>query len=171
MVPTKAKNAFIFSCALVSCCGLRCRWGGKQVDGLATKRGLVGNYRSIYIDNLLMDLYASTSSDDGRVDRDACFVFEEMLVKTEDTWTTTMMIGYTRSGDFHAGIQLFRRMLREEGLPERMLLLTPFTCSVAIQACSSTAPCLCGEIHGGVPKFRVSNCLLDGYVQSLSELQ
>lgn len=96
-------NEFTFSSVFKACKSMNSLSCGELVHGLALKHGILGNY---YVDNALMDMYATRCADMSR----ACAVFEEMGVKTPASWTT-LISGYTHMGDGHGGLQVFRNML------------------------------------------------------------
>jgi len=96
-------NAYTVSSVLKACKGLKCYSRGAVVHGLAVELGLVG---SIYVDNALMDVYATCS-----VTMDeACMVFRDVNLKTDVSWTT-LMAGYTHRGDGYSGLRVFWEML------------------------------------------------------------
>lgn len=96
-------NEFTFSSVLKACKSMNLLSCGALVHGLALKHGALG---SIYVENALMDMYATCCND---MDR-ACAVFEEIGVKNSVSWTT-LIAGYTHLGDGHGGLQVFRKML------------------------------------------------------------
>ena len=96
-------NAFTVSSVLKACKGMKCYSCGAAAHGLAIKRGLVGY---IYVDNALMDVYATCCA---TMD-EACMVFRDVNLKNDVSWTT-LMAGYTHRGDGHSGLRVFRQML------------------------------------------------------------
>lgn len=157
-------NAFTVSSVLKACKGMKCYSCGAAVHGLATKRGLVGY---IYVDNALMDVYATCCA---TMD-EACMVFRDVNLKSDVSWTT-LMAGYTHRGEGYSGLRVFRQMLSEEAKP------STFSFSIAIKACSSTGLTLHGEqLQAAIIKYGlqsslpVMNSILDMYCwcQNLSE--
>lgn len=96
-------NAFTFSSVLKACKGMKSFSCGAVSHGLAFKYGFVGS--SIYVDNALLDMYASCCVSMER----ACLVFEEILVKNQVSWTI-LITGFTHREDGLAALQVFRRM-------------------------------------------------------------
>ena len=96
-------NAFTVSAVLKACKGLNALSCGKLVHGLAIKIGTQGS--SIYVDNALMDLYATccSSMDSARM------VFEDIINKNAVSWTT-LITGHTHRGDAYGGLRAFRQM-------------------------------------------------------------
>lgn len=96
-------NAFTVSAVLKACKGLKALSCGQLVHALAIKIGVQGS--SIYVDNALMDMYA-TSCDS--MDH-AKMVFDDITNKTAVCWTT-LITGYTHRGDAYGGLRVFRQM-------------------------------------------------------------
>lgn len=96
-------NAFTLSNVLKACKSLQCLARGGLVHGLVIKLGLEG---SLYVDNALMDMYATCCVSM----EDACSIFRDMKEKNMVTWTT-LIAGYTHQGDGYGGLQVFREML------------------------------------------------------------
>ena len=96
-------NAFTLSNVLKACKSMQCLACGGLVHGIAIKLGLEG---SLYVDNALMDMYATCCVSM----EDACSVFRDMKEKNMVTWTT-LITGYTHRGDVYGGLQFFREML------------------------------------------------------------
>ncbi|XP_057743763.1 putative pentatricopeptide repeat-containing protein At1g56570 [Arachis stenosperma] len=150
-------NEFTLSAVLKTCKGLSALLCGKLVHGLAIKNGTQGS--SIYVDNALMDVYATccSSMDSARM------VFESILNKNAVSWTT-LITGYTHRGDAYGGLRAFRQMLLEEGE------LSPFSFSIAVRACASTGLGNLGKQvhaavinHGFESNLPVMNSILDMY--------
>lgn len=116
-------NAFTLSAALKACKGMNALSCGKLVHGLAVKIGAQGS--SIYVDNALMDMYATCSD----TMCDAITVFEDIITKNDVSWTT-LITGYTHRGDAYGGLRVFRQMILEEGE------LSPYSFSIAVRACA-----------------------------------
>jgi pentatricopeptide repeat protein len=97
-------NAFTLSSALKVCKGMKALSCGALVHGLAIKHGVEG---SMYVDNALMDMYATccVSMDE------ACRVFQDIRAKNAVSWTT-LITGYTHRGDGYGGLRVFRQMLQ-----------------------------------------------------------
>ncbi|XVE63141.1 hypothetical protein DITRI_Ditri06bG0176300 [Diplodiscus trichospermus] len=149
-------NAFTLSNVLKACKSLRYLACGGLVHGMAIKHGLEG---SLYVDNALMDMYATSCvSMEG-----ACSVFREMKEKNMVTWTI-LITGYTHRGDAYGGLQIFREMLLEEAE------LNSHSFSIAIRACAMIGSNTFGrQIHAAVIKnglgsnLPVMNSMLDMY--------
>ncbi|KAF8401276.1 hypothetical protein HHK36_012209 [Tetracentron sinense] len=149
-------NAFTVSSVLKACKGMESCSCGAMVHGLALKHGMEG---CMYVENSLMDMYATCSVSM----EDACMVFQHIHAKNAVSWTT-MISGYTHRGDGHGGLRVFQRMLQEE------VELNPFSCSIAIRACSSIGFLSFGkQIHAAVVKhgfesiLPVANSIVDMY--------
>ncbi|PIA60929.1 hypothetical protein AQUCO_00300444v1 [Aquilegia coerulea] len=149
-------TAFPISSVLKACKGMRLRICGGMVHGLAVKCGV---NHSIYVENALMDMYATCSGD---MD-DACRVFQSIFVKNAVSWTT-LIASYTHRGDGYAALQVFKQML-QEGIE-----LNPFTFSITIRACSSIVSHIFGQQihvavikHGFESNLPVGNSLVDMY--------
>ncbi|KAI5326289.1 hypothetical protein L3X38_035363 [Prunus dulcis] len=149
-------NAFTFSSVLKACKGMKALSCGALVHGGAIKQGMQG---SIYVENALMDMYATccASMDD------ACMVFNDIHEKNDVSWTT-LITGFTHRGNGYSGLQVFRQMLLEEAE------LNPFSFSIAIRACASIGSHTFGkQIHSAVIKhgfesnLPVMNSILDMY--------
>lgn len=97
-------NAFTLSAVLKACKGLRALFCGELAHGLAVKIGARGS--SIYVDNALMDMYATCCDS---MDR-ARMVFEDIVTKNAVSWTT-LITGYTHRGDAFGGLRVFRQMV------------------------------------------------------------
>ncbi|XP_008804283.3 putative pentatricopeptide repeat-containing protein At1g56570 [Phoenix dactylifera] len=159
-------NEYTVSSVLTSCKGLGWRRGGAVVHAVAVRRGVD---RGTYVENALLDVYASCGggSDDDGMD-EARKAFEEMAERTAVSWTT-MVAGYTHRGDGYAGVLVFRRMVQEGAE------LNPFTCSIAIRACASIGSLTLGkQLHVMVEKsghgfnLPVANSLVDMYCRCMS---
>lgn len=96
-------NAFTMSSVLKACKGMKRLSCGRLVHGLVIKHGLDG---FIYVDNALMDMYASCCVSMA----DACVVFRNIHAKNEVSWTT-LIAGYTHRDDGYGGLRVFRQML------------------------------------------------------------
>ncbi|XP_068663084.1 putative pentatricopeptide repeat-containing protein At1g56570 [Aristolochia californica] len=154
-------NAYTISNVLKACKGMELHLHGTGVHGLAIKSGIDG---SMYVENALVDLYATCS----RSLDDACNIFERMEEKTPVSWTT-MIAGYTRWGEGYEGIRAFQRML-QDGTE-----LNPFNCSIAIKACASVESVFLGkQIHAAATtsgldsNLIVANSLVDMYCRCMS---
>lgn len=97
-------NAFTISSVLKACKGIKDLSCGALVHGFAIKRGFMERF--IYVDNALMDMYATCCSSM----RNACLVFHGIQEKNAVSWTT-LITGYTHRGLGHRAIQIFRQML------------------------------------------------------------
>ncbi|KAL8130553.1 hypothetical protein V2J09_019708 [Rumex salicifolius] len=159
-------NSFTISSVLKVCKGLRSYSYGALVHAMAVKLGLIG---SIYVDNSLLDVYATCCVSMNA----ACLVFQEIDEKNEVSWTT-MITGYTHRGDAHNALELFCRMLSEGSE------CSAYSFSIAVRACSVKGSCIYGkQIHGAIikhglePNLAVMNSLLDMYCRcnSLHEAQ
>ncbi|XP_042490140.1 putative pentatricopeptide repeat-containing protein At1g56570 [Macadamia integrifolia] len=157
-------NAFTLSSVLKACKGLESCSCGAIVHGLAIKYGLDG---SLYVENTLMDMYATCSVSIDEV----CMVFHQIHIKNEVSWTT-MISAYTHRGDGFSGLQVFRRMLQEEAE------LNPYSCSIAIRACAATGSYsfgkqICALVfkYGFNSNLPIGNSIIDMYCwcHSLSE--
>ncbi|KAM1468137.1 hypothetical protein ACFX13_034002 [Malus domestica] len=149
-------NAFTFSSVLKACKGMGALSCGTLVHGSAVKRGMQG---SIYVENALMDMYATCCASM----EDACIVFDDIREKNDVSWTT-LITGLTHSGDGYGGLRVFRQMLLEEAE------LNPFSFSIAVRACASIgSPSFGKQIHSAVIKhgfksnLPVMNSILDMY--------
>ncbi|PKI76114.1 hypothetical protein CRG98_003475 [Punica granatum] len=149
-------NEFSLSSVLKACKGMKDLDCGRLVHCLAFKLGLEG---SMYVENALMDLYATL---DLSMD-DACVIFCNMDKKNAVSWTT-LIAGYTHRGDGYNGLALFRQMVVEEAE------LNPFSFSIAVRACASIGSHLCGQqMHAAATKYGfqfnlpVMNSILDMY--------
>ncbi|KAG8479312.1 hypothetical protein CXB51_029716 [Gossypium anomalum] len=149
-------NAFTISNVLKACKSLQCLARGGLVHGMAIKLGLEG---SLYVDNALMDMYATCCISM----EDACSIFRDMKEKNMVTWTT-LITGYTHRGDGYGGLQVFREMLLDE------TELNPHSFSIAIRACAAIGSNTFGrQIHAAVIKnglgsnLPVMNSMLDMY--------
>ncbi|KAE8675451.1 Golgi apparatus membrane protein-like protein ECHIDNA [Hibiscus syriacus] len=108
-----------------------CLARGGLVHGMAMKLGLEG---SLYVDNALMDMYATCCVSM----EDACSVFRVTKEKNMVTWTT-LITGYTHRGDGYGGLQVFREILLEGAE------LNPHSFSISISACATIDMyCRCG---------------------------
>ncbi|KAL9233462.1 hypothetical protein vseg_008460 [Gypsophila vaccaria] len=157
-------NAFTVSGVLKACKGMRCYFRGVLVHGFAVKTGLVG---SIYVDNSLIDVYATCS----RTMNEASMVFRDVDMKNSVSWTT-LITGYTHRSDGYGGLRVVRQMLSEEAE------FGEFTLSIAIKACALTGVRDHGkQLHAAIVKhgldssLPVMNSVIDmyGWCQSLSE--
>ncbi|XP_007031200.2 PREDICTED: putative pentatricopeptide repeat-containing protein At1g56570 [Theobroma cacao] len=149
-------NAFTLSSVLKACKSMQCLACGGLVHGVAVKHGLEG---SLYVDNALMDMYATCCVSM----EDACSVFRDMKEKNMVTWTT-LITGYTHRGDGYGGLQVFREMLLEEAE------LNPHSFSIAVRACATIGSHTFGrQIHAAIIKnglgsnLPVMNSILDMY--------
>ncbi|MED6217398.1 hypothetical protein PIB30_017245 [Stylosanthes scabra] len=153
-------NEFTVSAILKTCKGMNELLYGKLVHGLAIKNGTQGS--SIYVDNALMDLYATCCSNM----ESARMVFESIINKNAVSWTT-LITGYTHRGDAYGALRAFRQMLLEEGE------LSPFSFSIAVRACASTGSDILGKQvhaavinHGFESNLPVMNSILGMYCRS-----
>ncbi|KAK4739409.1 hypothetical protein R3W88_003106 [Solanum pinnatisectum] len=149
-------NEFTLSCTLKACKGINSYSHGALVHGLVLKQGMSG---SIYVSNALLDVYATCC-----VNMDeASAVFQEIREKNDVSWTT-LIAGYTHCGDGYMGLNVFRRMLSEDGESN------PFSFSIAVRACASVHSCTYGkQLHAAIAKhgldfnLPVMNSILDMY--------
>ncbi|TKY52329.1 putative pentatricopeptide repeat-containing protein [Spatholobus suberectus] len=150
-------NAFTVSAVLKACKGLKALSCGLLAHALAIKIGVQGS--SIYVDNALMDMYATCcdSMDHARM------VFDDITTKTAVCWTT-LITGYTHRGDAYGGLRVFRQMFLEEGAPSL------FSFSIAATACASIGSSILGkQVHAAVvnhgfgSNLPVMNSILDMY--------
>lgn len=96
-------NAYSASSVLKTCKAMKDLLCGRLVHSVILKLGLEG---SIYVDNSLIELYATCSS---TMD-EACMVFSLMHEKNAVSWTT-LISGYTHRGDACNGLVIYRQML------------------------------------------------------------
>ncbi|KXG32352.1 hypothetical protein SORBI_3003G142400 [Sorghum bicolor] len=125
-------NEFTLSSVLTAC---RAAGGGgaASIHALALRRGVD---HMPYVVNALIDAYASRGGGDGLVD--ARCLFDALGEgRTAASWTS-MIAGYARWGQENTGLQLFQNMIQDD------VELSPFTCSIAIHACS-----LVGNLYFG----------------------
>ncbi|CAN1278442.1 Putative pentatricopeptide repeat-containing protein At1g56570 [Linum perenne] len=149
-------NAFTFSSVLKVCKGMKDVSRGSLVHGSVVKRGMEG---FIYVDNSLMDMYATCCASM----RDACLVFRHIREKNAVSWTT-LITGFTHRGRSHSALRVFKQMLHE--VPE----LNPYSLSIAVRACASTGSQNYGRQiqaaaikHGFESNLPVMNSILDMY--------
>ncbi|KAH6794154.1 Tetratricopeptide repeat superfamily protein [Perilla frutescens var. hirtella] len=154
-------NDFTFSGVLKACKGMSSLSCGAVAHGLTLRHGFLS---SIYVSNALVDMYAGCCSDMGR----ARAAFEEIGVKNSVSWTS-LIAGYTHLGDGYGGLEVFRKMLLEEGE------LNPYNVSIAIRACTSIGSHAFGkQIHAAVLKhgfesnIPVMNSVIDMYCRCIS---
>ncbi|XP_057515362.1 putative pentatricopeptide repeat-containing protein At1g56570 [Amaranthus tricolor] len=157
-------NGYTVSSLLKACKRIKSYTYGALVHGLAIKHGLVG---SIYVDNSLMDLYATCCS----TMKEACMVFRDINPKNGVSWTT-LIAGYTHRGDGYSGLRVFQQMLFEN--PEQ----SAFSLSITVKACALTGESSHGaQLHATIVKYGLNsslpimNSVLDMYCrcQCLSE--
>ncbi|CAN4110932.1 unnamed protein product [Withania somnifera] len=154
-------NEFTLSSTLKACKGINSSSCGASVHGLVVKQGMSG---SVYVANALLDVYATCF-----VNMDeASAVFHEIREKNDVSWTT-LIAGYTHRGDGYMGLNVFRRMLLEEGE------LNSFSFSIAVRACASIPSCTYGkQLHAAIVKhgldfnLPVMNSVLDMYCRCSS---
>lgn len=96
-------NEFTLSSVLTSCRDMKVLAYGRLVHGVVIKLGMEG---SIYVDNALMNMYATCSA---TMDA-ACLIFRYIKVKNEVTWTT-LITGFTHLGDGIGGLKMYKQML------------------------------------------------------------
>ncbi|KAL2941687.1 hypothetical protein RDABS01_030037 [Bienertia sinuspersici] len=149
-------NAFTVSSVLKACKGMKSYSCGALVHGLAIKYGLMG---SIYVDNSLMDVYATSCCSM----KEACLVFHDVNPKTDVSWTT-LIAGYTHKGDGYGGLRAFQQMLAE-GADQ-----SAFSFSIAVKACALTGASSNGvQLHATILKhgldssLPVMNSMIDMY--------
>nr|XP_043612768.1 putative pentatricopeptide repeat-containing protein At1g56570 [Erigeron canadensis] len=152
-------NAFTFSTVFKACKGMKSLSCGGSAHGLGLKHGFVGCNNSIYVDNALLDMYATCC-----VTMDnACLIFREICLKNQVSWTT-LIAGFTHRDDGLSALQIFREMLMEE--TEQ----SAYSFSIAIRACAGVGSHTYGkQIHASVIKhgfdlnIPVMNSILDMY--------
>ncbi|KAL5580380.1 hypothetical protein UlMin_012822 [Ulmus minor] len=149
-------NAFTFSSVLKACKGMKALFCGELVHGLGVKYGMEGN---IYVDNALMDMYATCCSS---MD-EACKVFRDIGAKNAVSWTT-LITGFTHRGNGYMALRVFQQMLQEDAE------MNPFSFSISVRACGSLGARTPGlQIHSAVIKYGfesnlpVMNSLVDMY--------
>ncbi|CAN1278446.1 Putative pentatricopeptide repeat-containing protein At1g56570 [Linum perenne] len=156
-------NAFTFSSVLKVCKGMKDVSRGSLVHGSVVKRGMEG---FIYVDNSLMDMYATCCASM----RDACLCFNEMSEKDLITWNT-LISGYEK-WDSNLSLSVFSRMESEGFTPNC------FTFTSVAAACANLAVLSCGQqVHGGIIRrginsnLALANALIDMYAKcgSISE--
>ncbi|CAG7861591.1 unnamed protein product [Brassica rapa] len=149
-------NEFTLSSVLTSCRDMKVLAYGRLVHGVVIKLGMEG---SIYVDNALMNMYATCSA---TMDA-ACLIFRFIKVKNEVTWTT-LITGFTHLGDGIGGLKMYKQMLLENED------VTPHCITIAVKASASIDSVTTGkQIHSSVVKrgfhsnLPVMNSILDLY--------
>ncbi|XP_010544153.1 PREDICTED: putative pentatricopeptide repeat-containing protein At1g56570 [Tarenaya hassleriana] len=150
-------NEFTLSTVLKACRSMKVLSYGASVHGLVLKFGMEG---SLYVDNALMDMYATCSA---TMDQ-ACAVFRGIHVKNDVIWTT-LITGFTHRGEAYCGLKMFKQMLLEDDVA-----VTPYCLTIAVRACTSIGSLATGkQIHSSVIKhgfqsnLPVMNSILDMY--------
>ncbi|KAM7274285.1 hypothetical protein ACFE04_028949 [Oxalis oulophora] len=149
-------NEYTLSNVLKACKAMNYVAYGGLVHGLVMKLGF---QKSIFIENALLDMYASCCVDM----ENACLVFGDIERKNAVSWTA-MIAGYTHRGDGHNALRVFREMLLEKEE------LNPYSVSIAVRACASIGYLDSGkQIHAAVTKsglefnLPVMNSIIDMY--------
>ncbi|CAI0551958.1 unnamed protein product [Linum tenue] len=181
-------NAFTFSSVLKVCKGMKDVSRGRSVHSLVVKRGMEG---FIYVDNALMDMYATCCTSM----RDACMAFQHIREKNAVSWTT-LITGYTHRGRGHSALRVFKQMIHKDLITWNTLIsgyekfdstqsllvfsrmesegFTPncFTFTSVTAACANLAVISCGQqVHGGIIRrglnsnLALVNSLIDMYAK------
>ncbi|CAH2046849.1 unnamed protein product [Thlaspi arvense] len=149
-------NEFTLSSVLKSCRNMKVLAYGGLVHGVVVKIGMEG---SLYVDNALMNMYATCSS----TMEASCSIFRDIKAKNDVTWTT-LITGFTHLGDGIGGLKMYKKMLRENAE------VTPHCITIAVRASASIDSVTTGkQIHSSVIKrgfqsnLPVMNSVLDLY--------
>uniref|UniRef100_A0A7N2L4M1 Pentatricopeptide repeat-containing protein n=1 Tax=Quercus lobata TaxID=97700 RepID=A0A7N2L4M1_QUELO len=170
-------SALTLSSALKGCKSMRALSYGALVHGLAIKHGMK---ESMYVNNALMDMYATCATCCVSMD-EACMVFQEINAKNAVSWTT-LITGYTHRGDGYGGLRVFWQMLLvyiSHTIYIKFLNLfdkheeaelNPFSFSIFVRVCTSIGSYTLGKLihaavisHGFETNLPVMNSILDMY--------
>ncbi|XP_021274440.1 pentatricopeptide repeat-containing protein At4g39952, mitochondrial [Herrania umbratica] len=134
-----------FTVPMVASACAELRWGacGKYVHGLTSKFGLFAENSAV--GSSFVYMYAKCGSM-----RDACLVFDEIIVKDVVAWTA-LVIGYVQNGESEKGLECLRDMHRVGGEGEKRPNFR--TLEGGLQACGSLCALYEGKcLHGFVVK-------------------
>ncbi|XP_016487524.1 pentatricopeptide repeat-containing protein At2g46050, mitochondrial-like [Nicotiana tabacum] len=141
-------DEFTFASLLNSCASLGFYDLGRQIQGLAIKICL---NMDVVVESALVDMYAKNEHI-----TDARKVFDAMAFRNVVSWNT-IIVGYGRRGDGKEAVDLLKRMLREDFVPDELTLAS------VLSSCGNLAmaPEVI-QVHAYAVKYVCSNSLSIG---------
>ncbi|OIT07352.1 PREDICTED: pentatricopeptide repeat-containing protein At2g46050, mitochondrial [Nicotiana attenuata] len=141
-------DEFTFASLLNSCASLGFYDLGRQIQGLAVKICL---NMDVVVESALVDMYAKNEHI-----TDARKVFDAMAFRNVVSWNT-IIVGYGRRGDGKEAIELLRRMLREDFVPDELTLASVLSSCGNLSMATEIV-----QVHAYAVKYGFSNSLSIG---------
>lgn len=141
-------DEFTFASLLNSCASLGFYDTGRQIQGLVIKVCL---NKDVVVESALVDMYAKNEHI-----TDARKAFDAMAFRNVVSWTT-IIVGYGRHGDGKEAIELLKRMLREDFVPDELTLASLLSSCGNLSMASETV-----QVHAYAVKHVFSNSLSIG---------
>ncbi|KAJ8573182.1 hypothetical protein K7X08_009693 [Anisodus acutangulus] len=136
-------DEFTFASLLNSCATLGLYDSGRQIQGLVVKVCL---NKDVVVESALVDMYAKNEHIN-----DARKAFDVMSFRNVVSWTT-IIVGYGRRGDGKEAIELLKRMLREDFVPDELTLASVLSSCGNLSMATETV-----QVHGYAAKCVFSN--------------
>ncbi|CAN4111563.1 unnamed protein product [Withania somnifera] len=136
-------DEFTFSSLLNFCASLGFYCSGRQIQGLAIKVCL---NKDVVVESALVDMYAKNEHI-----ADARKAFDVMAFRNVVSWTT-IIVGYGRRGDGKEAVELLKRMLREDFVPDELTLASVLSSCGNLSMAFETV-----QVHAYAVKYVFSN--------------
>ncbi|XP_060218568.1 pentatricopeptide repeat-containing protein At2g46050, mitochondrial [Lycium barbarum] len=141
-------DEFTFASLLNSCASLGFYDSGRQIQGLVIKVCL---NKDVVVESALVDMHAKNEHI-----TDARKAFDAMAFRNVVSWTT-IIVGYGRRGDGEEAIELLKRMLREDFVPDELTLASVLSSCGNLSMATETV-----QVHSYAAKCVFSNSLSIG---------
>ncbi|KAM3378653.1 pentatricopeptide repeat-containing protein, mitochondrial [Capsicum galapagoense] len=141
-------DEFTFASLLNSCASLGFYDSGRQIQGLLIKVCL---NKDVVVESALVDMYAKNE-----YMADARKAFDAMAFRNVVSWTT-IIVGYGRRGDGKEAMELLKRMLREDFVPDELTLASVLSSCGNLSMATETV-----QVHAYAVRYVFSNSLSIG---------
>ncbi|XP_055814386.1 pentatricopeptide repeat-containing protein At2g46050, mitochondrial [Solanum dulcamara] len=136
-------DEFTFASLLNSCATMGFYDTGRQIQGLVIKVCL---NKDVVVESALIDMYAKSEHIPN-----ARKAFDEMAFRNVVSWTT-IIVGYGRRGDGKEAMELLKRMLREDFVPDELTLASVLSSCGNLSMATETV-----QVHAYAVKYVFSN--------------
>ncbi|TMX05011.1 hypothetical protein EJD97_003598 [Solanum chilense] len=141
-------DEFTFASLLNSCASLGFYDSGRQIQGLVIKACL---NKDVVVESALVDMYAKNEHI-----TDARKAFDAMAFRNVVSWTT-IIVGYGRRGDGKEAMELLKRMVREDFVPDELTLASVLSSCGNLSMATETV-----QVHAYAVKYVFSNSISIG---------
>ncbi|WMV11463.1 hypothetical protein MTR67_004848 [Solanum verrucosum] len=141
-------DEFTFASLLNSCASLGIYETGRQIQGLVIKVCL---NKDVVVESALVDMYAKNEHI-----TDARKAFDAMAFRNVVSWTT-IIVGYGRHGDGKQAMELLKRMVREDFVPDELTLASVLSSCSNLSMATETV-----QVHAYAVKYVFSNSISIG---------